>query len=81
MIRAAAPLIAVLVDVVPERVPRGTPHHKWNEGDEDEFHVEVIAPAPLPTTWHRRGRWWCYPPGYPIASGTRARYPSATWHC
>lgn len=30
-------------------IPMGTPHHNWNEGDIDEFHLEVLAPAPLPT--------------------------------
>jgi mannose-6-phosphate isomerase-like protein (cupin superfamily) len=29
-------------------IPSGTPHHNWNEGDVDEFHFEVLAPAPLP---------------------------------
>jgi mannose-6-phosphate isomerase-like protein (cupin superfamily) len=29
-------------------IPAGTPHHNWNEGDVDEFHFEVLAPAPLP---------------------------------
>jgi quercetin dioxygenase-like cupin family protein len=29
-------------------IPRGTPHHNWNEGDIDEFHFEVLAPPPLP---------------------------------
>jgi mannose-6-phosphate isomerase-like protein (cupin superfamily) len=27
-------------------IPAGTPHHNWNEGDEDEFHFEVLAPMP-----------------------------------
>jgi mannose-6-phosphate isomerase-like protein (cupin superfamily) len=30
-------------------IPAGTPHHNWNEGDVDEFHFEVLAPAPLPS--------------------------------
>lgn len=30
-------------------IPRGTPHHNWNEGEEDEFHFEVLSPSPLPT--------------------------------
>ena len=29
-------------------IPAGTPHHNWNEGDVDEFHFEVLAPAPMP---------------------------------
>ena len=29
-------------------IPAGTPHHNWNEGDVDEFHFEVLAPAPAP---------------------------------
>ena len=29
-------------------IPAGTPHHNWNEGDVDEFHFEVLAPAPPP---------------------------------
>lgn len=27
-------------------IPQGLPHHNWNEGDVDEFHLEVIAPNP-----------------------------------
>lgn len=27
-------------------IPKGMPHHNWNEGDVDEFHLEVLAPAP-----------------------------------
>ena len=27
-------------------IPKGTPHHNWNEGTEDELHLEVLAPAP-----------------------------------
>jgi mannose-6-phosphate isomerase-like protein (cupin superfamily) len=30
-------------------IPRGTPHHNWNDGDVDEFHFEVLSPAPLVT--------------------------------
>ena len=30
-------------------IPAGTPHHNWNERDVDEFHFEVLAPAPLHT--------------------------------
>ncbi|MGH2851968.1 MAG: cupin domain-containing protein [Solirubrobacteraceae bacterium] len=30
-------------------IPAGTPHHNWNDGDVDEFHFEVLAPAPLPS--------------------------------
>jgi mannose-6-phosphate isomerase-like protein (cupin superfamily) len=30
-------------------IPRGTPHHNWNESDKDEFHYEVLSPAPLIT--------------------------------
>lgn len=30
-------------------IPAGTPHHNWNEGAVDEFHFEVLAPAPLPS--------------------------------
>lgn len=29
-------------------IPAGLPHHNWNEGDEDEVHLEVIAPGVLP---------------------------------
>ena len=29
-------------------IPAGLPHHNWNDGDEDEVHVEVIAPGILP---------------------------------
>ena len=29
-------------------IPKGLPHHNWNEGDVDEFHLEVLAPAPRP---------------------------------
>lgn len=29
-------------------IPAGTPHHNWNEGGVDEFHFEVLAPAPHP---------------------------------
>lgn len=28
-------------------IPAGTPHHNWNEGETDEFHFEVLAPAPF----------------------------------
>lgn len=27
-------------------IPRGTPHHNWNEGSVDEVHLEIIAPPP-----------------------------------
>ena len=27
-------------------IPKGLPHHNWNEGTVDEFHLEVLAPAP-----------------------------------
>jgi mannose-6-phosphate isomerase-like protein (cupin superfamily) len=27
-------------------IPRGTPHHNWNEGTVQEFHFEVLAPPP-----------------------------------
>ena len=27
-------------------IPRGLPHHNWNAGAVDEFHLEVLAPAP-----------------------------------
>jgi quercetin dioxygenase-like cupin family protein len=30
-------------------IPKGTPHHNWNEGEVDEFHFEVLTPAPLVT--------------------------------
>lgn len=30
-------------------IPSGVPHHNWNEGGDTEVHLEVIAPAPLPT--------------------------------
>ncbi|HWD76652.1 MAG TPA: cupin domain-containing protein [Solirubrobacteraceae bacterium] len=30
-------------------IPAGTPHHNWNEGSVDEFHFEVLSPAPLPS--------------------------------
>jgi mannose-6-phosphate isomerase-like protein (cupin superfamily) len=30
-------------------IPQGTPHHNWNESVEDEFHFEVLSPAPLIT--------------------------------
>jgi mannose-6-phosphate isomerase-like protein (cupin superfamily) len=39
--RAATPPSAVFI-------PAGLPHHNWNEGDEDEVHLEVIAPGVLP---------------------------------
>ena len=29
-------------------IPAGLPHHNWNDGSEDEVHVEVIAPGVLP---------------------------------
>ena len=29
-------------------IPAGLPHHNWNDGDEDEVHIEVIAPGVLP---------------------------------
>jgi mannose-6-phosphate isomerase-like protein (cupin superfamily) len=31
-------------------IPAGTPHHNWNEGPENEFHFEVLAPGPDPNT-------------------------------
>ena len=27
-------------------IPAGAPHWNWNEGDEEEVHVELISPAP-----------------------------------
>ena len=30
-------------------IPSGVPHHNWNEGNETEIHIEVIAPNVLPT--------------------------------
>jgi quercetin dioxygenase-like cupin family protein len=30
-------------------IPAGLPHHNWNDGDEDEVHIEVIAPGVLPS--------------------------------
>ncbi len=30
-------------------IPKGQPHHNWNEGDIDEFHLEIIAPCPFPS--------------------------------
>ena len=30
-------------------IPSGVPHHNWNEGGDPEVHLEIIAPAPLPT--------------------------------
>jgi len=29
-------------------IPAGLPHRNWNDGDEDEVHIEVIAPGVLP---------------------------------
>ena len=29
-------------------IPAGVPHHNWNAGTVDEFHFEVLAPAPVP---------------------------------
>lgn len=29
-------------------IPAGLPHRNWNDGDEDEVHVEIIAPGVLP---------------------------------
>ena len=29
-------------------IPSGVPHHNWNTGTADEFHFEVLAPAPIP---------------------------------
>lgn len=29
-------------------IPQGTPHCNWNDGTEDELHLEVFAPAPPP---------------------------------
>jgi mannose-6-phosphate isomerase-like protein (cupin superfamily) len=29
-------------------IPEGTPHCNWNDGTEDELHLEVFAPAPPP---------------------------------
>jgi mannose-6-phosphate isomerase-like protein (cupin superfamily) len=29
-------------------IPAGLPHHNWNDGSEDEVHIEVIAPGVLP---------------------------------
>jgi quercetin dioxygenase-like cupin family protein len=29
-------------------IPAGLPHHNWNDGSEDEVHIEVIAPGILP---------------------------------
>ena len=29
-------------------IPAGLPHQSWNDGDEDEIHIEVIAPGVLP---------------------------------
>jgi len=26
-------------------IPAGVPHHNWNEGDENEMHLEIIAPG------------------------------------
>jgi mannose-6-phosphate isomerase-like protein (cupin superfamily) len=40
-VKAAAPHSVVFI-------PAGLPHHNWNEGDEDEVHLEVIAPGVLP---------------------------------
>jgi mannose-6-phosphate isomerase-like protein (cupin superfamily) len=30
-------------------IPAGLPHHNWNQGKQDEAHLEVIAPGVLPT--------------------------------
>jgi mannose-6-phosphate isomerase-like protein (cupin superfamily) len=30
-------------------IPQGMPHHNWNDGDVEEFHLEVIAPCPFPS--------------------------------
>lgn len=30
-------------------IPAGTPHCNWNDGSEDELHLEILAPAPLET--------------------------------
>lgn len=30
-------------------IPAGLPHHNWNQGPQDEIHLEVIAPGVLPT--------------------------------
>lgn len=29
-------------------IPAGTPHCNWNDGTEDELHLELLAPAPPP---------------------------------
>lgn len=29
-------------------IPAGLPHHNWNDGTEDEVHIEVLAPGVLP---------------------------------
>lgn len=29
-------------------IPAGLPHHNWNDGSEDEVHIEVLAPGVLP---------------------------------
>jgi mannose-6-phosphate isomerase-like protein (cupin superfamily) len=29
-------------------IPAGTPHCNWNDGTEDEQHLEILAPAPPP---------------------------------
>jgi mannose-6-phosphate isomerase-like protein (cupin superfamily) len=29
-------------------IPAGLPHHNWNDGGEDEVHIEVFAPGVLP---------------------------------
>jgi mannose-6-phosphate isomerase-like protein (cupin superfamily) len=29
-------------------IPAGVPHHSWNEGDQTELHIEVLAPPPHP---------------------------------
>jgi mannose-6-phosphate isomerase-like protein (cupin superfamily) len=29
-------------------IPRGLAHENWNEGQRDEFHLEVLAPSPQP---------------------------------
>jgi 5-methyltetrahydropteroyltriglutamate--homocysteine methyltransferase len=29
-------------------IPAGLPHHNWNDGSQDEVHIEVIAPGVLP---------------------------------
>jgi mannose-6-phosphate isomerase-like protein (cupin superfamily) len=29
-------------------IPAGLPHHNWNDGSEEEVHIEVLAPGVLP---------------------------------